>query len=520
MPVHYNDNLDDQLVFDLTGSFIGGQVSNVRSNLLKDVQFSESENMDIDKFGAVITRRGTVAIGSTLSNPIMGLTFYDKPGVEELFCVSNGGLSKSTGGAWSSVSGYSPASSNSVEFAQLVDKLYMTDDSVDVHSYNGTTVTGEGSSSTDPPKCKFLISHTNRLFAANTENYNDEVFASDLLDGGTWNDTMAFRVGGGEGDPITGVTSWYNFNLLVFKKRSIHVVSTNPGASSASTWNVHRIDNTVGCEAHRTIAQAGADVFFLARDGVRTVKTILAGAQSSVSEPISVPVDDLIQRINWTAADKSCATFWGNRYILSVPLDGATTPNYTLVFNTTIGAWSGYWTGWTPRVFTVSSFSDYPKMVFGDNSGSVVTWRDFVTESSELLSDYQDSGSDYSSMILSRGHVFGDHLSPKLGRHVEVEFENSTAGCHCASILTRLDGSAGSDDKQLDTNVSTTYTDISLPLTLPFALPSIGTSRKAYNLTTSGEFSEAQFRVKSTSGKLHLRSIKASAYMNTMVLEK
>ena len=520
MPVHYNDGLDDQLAYDLTGSFVGGQVSHMRANLLSATQFSESENMDIDKFGAIITRRGTVIVGATLTNPIRGLAFMDTPTTEQLLTVSNGVLYKSTGSTFSSVSGYTPATANDVNFAQLIDKVYMTDNSVNVYSYNGTAVTDEGTTSSDPPKCKFIATHTNRIFAANTENFNDEVAASDLLDGGTWASSFQFRVGGGEGDPITGIVSWYNFNLLVFKTRSIHVVSTTPTESTAANWQVHRIDNTVGCVGHRTIAQAGPDVFFLARDGIRTVRTILAGAQSSVSEPISIPIDDIIGRINWGYASKCCATFWDNKYMLSVPLDSSTTNNYTIIYNTVSRSWSGYWTGWTPNAFCVSSFSDNPKMVFGDSSGNVLTWQDFVEEASESDASYQDNGVSYESMMMSRGHVFGDYMSTKLGNHIEIELETSTVGCHCVDLLATTDEGNKLRDSMLASNISNDSTGVPLPVDLDFTLPEIGIFSKSYNLTNQGEFGEIKFKVKSESGKLHLRSIKASAYMNTMPLEK
>ena len=249
MPIHYNDGLDDQLAYDLTGSFVGGQVSSVRSNLLKDNQYAESENMDVDKFGSIITRRGTEIIGSTVApHRIDGLSFFDIPSVEELLAVSNGVLYKSVGSSWSTISGYSPTAGNNVEFAQLVDEIYMTDNANNLHTYNGTdvvaakrmvpaiteggteytsatvTITGGGgtgatatatvsggavsvltitnqgrgytsaptitisesqgatgtdatatASLIDPVKGKFLITHTNRLFTANTENYDDEL---------------------------------------------------------------------------------------------------------------------------------------------------------------------------------------------------------------------------------------------------------------------------------------------------------------------------------------------------------
>lgn len=120
MPTFFNDGLDDTLAYDYVGNFAGGQASSVRANLLQDGQYSESRNMDIDKFGAIITRRGTEIIGSTLTNPIQGLVYMDTPSIEQLLAVSNGVVYKSTGSSWSSVSGYTPSASNNVEAVQFL----------------------------------------------------------------------------------------------------------------------------------------------------------------------------------------------------------------------------------------------------------------------------------------------------------------------------------------------------------------------------------------------------------------
>jgi hypothetical protein len=520
MPVFFNDGIDDPLSYDLCGTFVGGQVSNVRANLLKPEQYSEARNMDIDRFGSIITRRGAELMGASLSSSIQGLVYYDTPSLEKLITVANGVVYESTGGSWSSMSGYSPNSTAKVEMAQLIDKLYFTDEgNSNVHSLNGSTFTDEGSGGTnDPPKCKFLINHTSRLFAANTSDYNDEVMASDILGADTWASAFKFRIGYGEGDPITGIVSWYNHNLLVFKEHSIHVVDANPGDAAATAWSVHRIDNTVGCVANRTIAQAGSDVFFLARDGVRTVRTILAGAQSSVSEPISTQIGDIIDRINWSYVKSSSGIFWNNRYILSIPVDSSTTSNYTIVFNTVTRTWSGYWDGWTPTQYTTTAFNGFPKMVFGDSSGNILTWLDYVSKSNETLTTFQDKGTDVPSHISSRGLTFSDFFSPKLGNNVEFELETSDAGCHCIEVRSIVDTET---EKVIHpSNIDTRLSGITLAVNLPFTLPSIEPLIRAYNMIPTGEFNELQFKVKSSSGKLHLRSIKASAFVNSIKLEK
>ena len=119
----------------------------------------------------------------------------------------------------------------------------------------------------------------------------------------------------------------------------------------------------------------------------------------------------------------------------------------------------------------MSSFNNFPKLVFGDNSGNVATFHDYVSGSNEGAADFQDFGSDYESMVLSRGHVFGDYLSPKLGGHVEIEVNNDPTGCHCAEVYASLDGTSGSNDVLLENNISTKSTGVSLPVDLPFTLP-------------------------------------------------
>ena len=520
MPTFFNDGLDDTLAYDYVGNFAGGQASSVRANLLQDGQYSESRNMDIDKFGAIITRRGTEIIGSTLTNPIQGLVYMDTPSIEQLLAVSNGVVYKSTGSSWSSVSGYTPSASNNVEAVQFFDKVYFSDSGgTNVHSYDGSSFTDEGDTGGDPPRGKFLASHTGRLFAANTPSADDEIQASDVLSAssGNWSSNYSFRVGKGEGDPITGIISWYNFNLLVFKEHSIHIVATDPSQSSASAWSVHRVDNNVGCVSHRSIAQAGSDVFFLARDGVRTVKTILAGAQSSVSEPISQSISDIIERINWGNADTCCAKFWNNRYILSVPLDSATTPDHILVFNTVTKSWSGFWTGWTSRAFATTAFSGFPKLVMGHSDGKVVTWMDYVAAGSEVDATFQDGGGDIPSHVVTRGLTFQDVFSKKLGNHVELELRGSTPG---ADVELRAIADESDEKVVHHSTIITGITGVTLPANLTFVLPEDEIITRDYNMIPVNEFSELQFRVFANSGKVHLRNIKASAFMNSMTLEK
>ena len=161
----------------------------------------------------------------------------------------------------------------------------------------------------------------------------DQIFCSDVLDGEAW-DLLgnSIRVGAGDGDAVTALVPWFGFQVLVFKERSVWSVDADPSLEVAD-WEIKLVNNRVGCVAHQTVQQVGPDVMFLSRDGVRSLSTIEAGAQTSISSPLSAPINDYIERINRTHVAKSCAVYYRNRYMISVPLDSDTYPMTSLVFN-------------------------------------------------------------------------------------------------------------------------------------------------------------------------------------------
>ena len=551
MPVHFNDSLDDQLAFDACQSFVGGQVSNVRSNLLSQTQYSDGKNIDIDRFGGVVTRHGTKReLGGILDadwenvssnwedyqilwdgNPpiipgrpakLDGVFYFDTPSLEQMITVNDQVVYKNPDGDWSVADGgddYTPAAGANVEMAQLVDKLYLTDGTGNVHQFDGTDFTDLGTGTGNPPICKYLVTHTNRLFAAGVSAIPDELYCSSFLTGaaGEWdnvNDNI--RIGGDSGQPITGLAPWMGVNLVVFKERSIFNVVADPTAANASAWTIQNIDSNIGCVSHRSIAQVGADLFFLAPDGIRTVRSILEGAATAVSEPISVGVQDVIETINWNAArDQACATFWRNHYILAVPTQSSTTNNLCIVYNTVAKAFVGTWS-LDATDFTTSAFGGDIKLALSTEKGGVMFFQDYVQSDSQTEIDFQDDGENYDSHILTRAMTFGEQFSEMLPNHVEIEMKPTLS--KKVQIRAVLDEGAEGIVNQTDINTETST------VILPFDLPDDGSGiilgdskpiKRQYNMIQHGPARELQFRVKSFGNKMHLRSIKASAYVGT-----
>jgi len=523
MPRYASNLLDEPLVFDNSISFIGGQVSGVRPNLLNRDQFSDGKNVDVDTFGTVVTRKGTVKFPSTAhSTNIQGLAYYDNPTAtkERLISATGGNLYRcdAADSSWTQLTGAKNTvhATNQVDFVQLVDKMFVADGSSVMRM-----ITNDASSTVPSEhglEFTSITSHTNRLFGFGVSGQPDDaLWASDVLDGTTWNTTAnQIRIGGHSGDPIRALHSWHNFNLLVFKERSIYIVNTDPTASAAN-WSIKKVSDRVGCVSRRTVAQVGGDCFFLSRFGVMSVGQILEGAQTIVEpQPISTPIRDWIDKINWSKAHTACATFWNNRYLLSVPI-GSDTPNYTFVFNTVTRSWTGYWSGWTPTVYADSAFAGDLRMHFGQTDGKVLKWLEYVADDDETDSTYKDDGSFYPSHVKTRSFIFREQLNDKIGRSAEFEFSNSRASVDVFQTRDDTSSEQRLNPSSIDTSEGS---GITLPVPLPWVFGDDAVIRKSFSTVAKGTFNEVQYRVSADENKMQLRGVKSSAIVMGLDAEK
>ena len=600
MSVQSNNVLDDPILLDGNDSFVGGQVSSTRANLVPNDAYADGKNIDLDEFGNAVTRRGAdLTVGylvwetttslweaegqlwNGLTAPVRGCAYFDTGTTEHLVLADGSTTLKisAESGDFSVITGSVIAADVTVQFAQLVNRMYYADgvgalryidDSGDNNSITankvtsieitekglgytsvpaitftgsnttpaaatavlgyggkvvGVTVTdaGSGYSPTIPPTIAFtaaptggtdaegivhisqtplkpnlLVSANSRLFATSSDDTvpDDTIFVSDILDGESW-DLIgnSIRVGGGDGDPIVALTPWYGYNMLVFKELSIWVVEADPSLAVAD-WTIKLINNRTGCVSSRTVQQVGSDVLFLSRDGVRSIKTIEAGAQTDVSLPVSTPVNDLIGRINQAQVSKCCAVYWRNRYLLSVPLDSATNPDTVLCYHLLAKSWTGHWTGWQPRDWVISAWGGKLRMNFDDHKGKLYTWDDYTAEQDTTAENYKDGGTSYESYIKSRAYRYGETWGDKIGYSVQFNLEN----IHSTAITSNL-----YYYKDLSDSAQTLASDVSLTADTNLI-------REGYNLLPKGRFNQIQFKVQADAGRLALHSIETSAF--------
>ena len=391
---------------------------------------------------------------------------------------------------------------------------------------------------TPPGKPLYLTTHTNRLWcaSADTSNPPDTLFFSDILDGETWDPLGSIRVGG-DGDPIRGLYSWFGYKLLVFKERSIWSVDADPTQDPAD-WIISIISGNIGCSSHRSIAAVGADVFFLSRDGIRSMAQIQAGTQTSVGLALSSPINDLISRIDKTKLELCDGVFWNNRYLLAVPfitsgpfsvglenesalllesgsdleMEGAfIRNNAVIVYHSLARSWLGYWDNWQVNDFIPTAFSEFgPVLMFAgeiislsDGAGQVWSFNDYLpnTRLSPISSSaYLDGGSAYESSVITKAYNLGESIPDKIGYSIQIALDNP----YTSSIGAAL---------SFSTNMSGSFTSIDPAISIPNTQKYLA----AYNLISRGRWNTIQFKINTTNGsRLSLQSTILSGFVDSV----
>ena len=462
------------------------------------------------------TRPGaeTLNAAPAAAHATRGLKYFQTPAYAQLLAAQNSKIWKWEGASWAEVAGWAPQD-NRVAMEQLVDKVLLSDGSGNLQSYDGAAFTDLGNiagAAGDPPVGTTILRRcAGRIFAAGKSDEPDTLWASSLLgfDRGQWDHTkFKIRIGGGEGKPITGLLGLQNSTLVVFKEGSTYLVAADPTANTAAAWNIgDPLSEEIGCVGLRACCGYGNDGYFVARDGVRTVRRMAAAAgQYEVSAPISVPIQTYIDRINWDHADQITARNYKELVLFAVPLDSSTTNNAVLVYNARLGVWLGRWTGWTPNCWEVTRFGGTHRLVFGETPGLVRQWKDWRTAGTD--STYQDDGAAIPTKLWTRAMLFGEPENDKDGYHAEVRFNTSNA----VVTITAVGDDATLRQWQKDVRQQ----GPTFPVTLPFTFASATSTPTRRGLRGCRAFNEMYLKIESTSGWWELRNVTVSAYLNML----
>lgn len=201
------------------------------------------------------------------------------------------------------------------------------------------------------PRC--IASFQSRLFYAE----EDLIGWSEIGDLSSYSDTNNVRIEPGIGGPITAIIPSRDSDpkLIIMKEGAIALFTVVWGSNGALIptagdelnlveSSVRLLSRGTGCIATKSAiwvpGAEGADIFFLAPDGVRSLSRAENDVQSGAGFPLSYVIPKWINRINWAAAHKAVAAVYDFAYHLAVPLDGAKDNSHILRFDISSRAWS------------------------------------------------------------------------------------------------------------------------------------------------------------------------------------
>ena len=210
MPVYYNDGLDDAVQYDRQASFVGGQISNFRENLLNESQAEYLKDLDTEKNGILKSRRGfhrfADLVGTSSSTNTQGLAYFDTDasaaggGKESLVAFVNSNIYGVDSSGTVTTIGSAKANSTTaqVDSCQVADKLFyashVTNDRVGQIKWTGAAweviEVHDG-----PTNSKYLVNNNFRIFAVQPSD--NQVYVSDILPGVTGGvDSLTIAQGG------------------------------------------------------------------------------------------------------------------------------------------------------------------------------------------------------------------------------------------------------------------------------------------------------------------------------------
>ena len=198
--------------------------------------------------------------------------------------------------------------------------------------------TGINASGTYPlPPGDFGLYFQNRIVVKTTDT---DIIATDILSD-QYDPLNTFTVNQGGNDSIVGVLPWIENQFLVFMLKSIYVAYIDPrfDPTAPDQSQITVVTTEVGCLARHSIVPAGQFVFFFSGKGVHMLTPQLDLKLLGNTMPLSEPIDDYFDSVNFDYAKKVTAIYFDNRFFIAFPVNSAIKNNSILVYNTLNQAW-------------------------------------------------------------------------------------------------------------------------------------------------------------------------------------
>lgn len=274
----------------------------------------------------------------------------------------------------------------------------------------------------------------NRLFLIQNR---DELVVSDILDYTRYSEvTQRFKINAGEDNQLVRLLPFNQTTMILFKEQSIYALNNVYGDLSVVSADVLSLES--GLVGRDAVVAVGKDVLFLSESGVFALSQALDNKLQASSEPISAPIQPIIDRINWSYASAAQMDYHDNRLYLAVPLDGATYNNAILVYNFLNRAWSGHWTGGlvdVKRFFRINYLGRRELwFVTGTNLSDTAQHGAAVLMNRDFKDYAFGTWTSISDEMTTRGYALGT-LNQKNARRVVVDL-SCWAGSYTVAVVS------------------------------------------------------------------------------------
>lgn len=381
-------------------AFIGLN-SRDNSSALPQGVLTKAQNVRLDR-GVISVRKGLQRKKDTdLDDPIYGVgVYFDSNGQERIVLVmaDRFRVYNPTSNSYNDTqypAGISVLSSDGVDVIYAVDNIYVS------RGFNlrpikwdiGTNTisefpTGSGTGH-EFPSAKGLLYYCNRLIAMGGHHLQvfdarQTVCVSNYLDTDHWDSLDAFTFNEGSNDETVAISPWTLNEFLVFMRNSIFYVNIGfgryaTGDSLDTNSFIKTLVTDIGCSAKDTVVQANGGIIFLSDNGIYFLNPQSVGSNEAVrlltvADPVSAPIDDVIQTINQAVANKATAIYWNNRYYIAIPTGASQVNNTVLVYNFILKSWESvdtYPAGFSIIKFVVAKKGTQRRLFAVDNNEGI-----------------------------------------------------------------------------------------------------------------------------------------------------
>lgn len=216
---------------------------------------------------------------------------------------------------------------------------------------------------------RYLEIYNNSLLMSGFSGFLSTVFFSDVGEPEGVKPEFSFEVRTNDGDRVFGQKA-YNGAAVIFKERSFHKLS----GDNPDNYLLQEVSDQYGCLSHRAAVVWEDRLWFLDRKGICEYN----GANVRI---VSNKIEPIFQGMNIAAAKENAVAIhnrFRNELWFSIPCNGATLNNCTIVFDYVTQAWTKFEGYNASSLSFIKSTFTAQRAFFGSYSGSVFNFDDNI----------------------------------------------------------------------------------------------------------------------------------------------